>query len=355
MKRIGLSTIVIFGLAMTACGGPNGYTQRVQLPVRQPAQQPAHRILPRPIVNVISPSGTVEFLSNSFQISGTASDANGVAGVWVKVNAGSFVKQSGTTNWLTNLSGFYSGTNTIKVYAIDVSNNCSVTNAFLLIYKPYYIWTKTFGGTGMSRVYSVLVDKTGNVYECGSFGGTLDFDPDPVIADNKTGVAFFTKFNADGSYGWAKTSGQSGMDLAEDASGNFYLVGYFSGTADFDPAGTTDNKTSAGQCDICVTKINADGSYAWTKTYGGTEQDYGYSVAVDPAKNVYIAGNFQGTADFDPGAGISNISSAGDNDVFLTKINANGSNAWTKRIGGIDSRDNLLRCSRFYVECVCSR
>ena len=44
---------------------------------------------------------------------------------------------------------------------------------------------------------------------------------------------------------------------------------------------------------------------------GGTSLDAGFGVAVDGSGNVHTTGYFLGTADFDPGAGTSNLTSAG--------------------------------------------
>ena len=89
---------------------------------------------------------------------------------------------------------------------------------------------------------------------------------------------------------------------------------------DFDPGPGTDNHTSAGSDDIFLTKINADGTYSWTKTMGGTSNDRGDSAAVDGSGNVYVTGSFEGIADFDPGPGTDNHTAAGGRAIFLTKF-----------------------------------
>src|SRR5687767_13565354 len=56
----------------------------------------------------------------------------------------------------------------------------------------------------------------------------------------------------------------------------------------------------------------------------------GIASAADSSGNVYVTGQFQGTVDFDPTAGVDSHTGAGSNDVFLTKYNADGSYGWTK-------------------------
>jgi len=60
--------------------------------------------------------------------------------------------------------------------------------------------------------------------------------------------------------------------------------------------------------------------FEWAKRMGGTGGDIGSGIAVDASGNVYTIGSFQGTADFDPGTGTANLTSAGGYDVFLSKI-----------------------------------
>lgn len=72
----------------------------------------------------------------------------------------------------------------------------------------------------------------------------------------------------------------------------------------------------------------------WGKRIGGTHDVFNYSVAVDPAGNVYTTGFFQDTVDFDPGAGIFNLVSVGYQNIFICKLDSSGNFVWAKNIGG---------------------
>src|SRR4051812_48235706 len=57
------------------------------------------------------------------------------------------------------------------------------------------------------------------------------------------------------------------------------------------------------------------------------------TVQVDAADNMYVAGYFDNTLDFDPGSGTANLTSAGSNDVFLAKYHPDGSLEWARSFG----------------------
>jgi hypothetical protein len=227
-----------------------------------------------------------------------------------------------------------------------------------------YAWTKTIGGSSSDISYSATIDPSDNVYITGMFSETVDFDPGTDI-DNKISNGsydiFLTKFNSDGSYAWTKTMGGShednGSSITTDSSGNVFVTGLFKNTVDFDPGTGSDNKTSNGGYDIFTTKFSPDGSYAWTRTIGGAEDDRSWALATDSSGNLFVTGAFRGTPDFDPGADEDNIASHGLSDIFLTKINSDGSYAWTKTIGGpfndvafgmtVDKDDNIFIAGGF--------
>jgi hypothetical protein len=73
--------------------------------------------------------------------------------------------------------------------------------------------------------------------------------------------------------------------------------------------------------------------YQWTSTF---QSGYAvpYSMAIDGSGDIYIAGIFSDTVDFDPGAGTANLIANGQTDIFICKLNASGGYIWAKSIGG---------------------
>lgn len=76
-------------------------------------------------------------------------------------------------------------------------------------------------------------------------------------------------------------------------------------------------------------------SPTWVNTIGSNSIDYAYSLDKDNAGNVYLSGRFSGTADFDPGPAIFNLTSNGLTDGYVAKYNSAGQFIWAFSIGGI--------------------
>jgi hypothetical protein len=87
---------------------------------------------------------------------------------------------------------------------------------------------------------------------------------------------------------------------------------------------------------IILFQFNSTSQYMiWADQMGGASTDYAEGVKVDASGNVYSTGTFQGTADFDPGTGVFNITSyGGPQDIFISKLSSTGAFIWAKRIGG---------------------
>jgi len=198
-------------------------------------------------------------------------------------------------------------------------------------------WAKQVGGTNVDIGYSMTIDASGNSYTTGYFSGTVDFDPGSGIFNitSSPGISIYIlKLDVSGNFVWAKTVyGGEGKSITADASGNVYISGYFGTSTDFDPGAGVYNLTSVGGVNIFILKLDASGNFIWAKNIGGSGYG-GYSIAVDGTGNVYTAGEFQGTGDFDPGAATFNLVSAGDYDIFISKLDASGNFVWAKKMGG---------------------
>jgi Beta-propeller repeat len=146
---------------------------------------------------------------------------------------------------------------------------------------------------------------------------------------------------------WAKgvggTSSTFGASIGIDALKNVYTTGQFNGTTDFNPGTGTFSLPSAGGSDIFISKLDANGNFVWANRIGSAGADYGYAIAVDGSGNQYITGAFNGTVDFNPGAGTANLTSGGVADIFILKLDAAGIFQWAQKIGstGADEGNSI--------------
>ena len=118
-----------------------------------------------------------------------------------------------------------------------------------------------------------------------------------------------------------------------DPSGNVYISGSFQGNVNFNPNGTASNLTSAGLSDAFFAKYTNAGLLVWVKQLGSTGNDEVYAMTVDGSGNVYVAGYFNGTVDFDPSAAVANLTAAGSNDIFFGKYSSIGALTWVNAQG----------------------
>jgi len=293
----------------------------------------------------------------------------------IAVDSSGNVHVAGRFRAIHNWSDFDPGDDTVPLpYAGENSSN-GANNMFILKLDSSgnYVWAKSMGGTDETpnanlRANAVAVDSSGNVYTTGDFGSWhVDLDPGAgteKFSTNGNQDVFVLKLDSSGNYVWAETfgsaTGHRGDEanlLTLDSSGNIHVSGKFVGPVDFDPGAGTAELTPAGvgseraDGDVFVLKLDPSGSYVWAKGLGGSSYDAPKAMVVDSSGNVHIAGAFQETADFDPNAGTEELTSAGGNDVFVSKLDSSGNYVWAKSISsansisapsmGIDSSGNV--------------
>lgn len=163
---------------------------------------------------------------------------------------------------------------------------------------------RTFGGAEDDHAYSAIQTDDGGLALAGStesFGvGGSDF--------------WLIKVDANRNTEWSKTYGGTGEELArsvvQTTDDGYALVGH---TSSF----------GAGGLDFWLVKIDTAGEMQWNKTFGGTSDDYAYSI-VQTNDGGYALAGF--TASF----------GAGNRDLWLVKVDADGNPQWNKTYGGAD-------------------
>ncbi|MFH1319235.1 MAG: T9SS type A sorting domain-containing protein [Bacteroidota bacterium] len=183
-----------------------------------------------------------------------------------------------------------------------------LTIQFIIIINQSYAqqtFQKTFGGIDEDWGYSVQQTAEGGYIITGytkSFGAGLN-------------DVYLVKTNSSGDTLWTKTYGGTnedyGYSVQQTADGGYIITG---STQSF----------GAGWVDVYLVKTNNSGDTMWTRTYGGTGWEYGYSVR-QTADWGYII------------TGYTNSFGAGLNDVYIVKTDSTGDTLWTKTYGGADN------------------
>ncbi|RTQ45250.1 hypothetical protein EJV47_25570 [Hymenobacter gummosus] len=200
-------------------------------------------------------------------------------------------------------------------------------------------WAQRAGGSTADDAAALAVDAAGSAYVDGTFsGGAADFGATSLASAGNTDV-FVARLSSSGGWSWAVRAGGGGAEqatgLSLDAAGNAYWSGLFSSASAAFGATTLTNPSSSGSSsDVFVAKVSAAGAWNWALRAGNGNSEQLLTQAVDGAGNVYITGNFLGTA---AAFGATSLNSAGNYDLFVAKISAAGSWSWALRAGGSNS------------------
>ena len=251
------------------------------------------------------------------------------------------------------ISSISSGSNGIQTdfdpdpTATNILTNTSNESQYItkLDVDGKFVWAKQIQGTDDRYSYGLKTDKSGNIYIGGHYIGTIYPNPtnkSTSMTAKSLHDIFFIKWDAAGNYIWSKSFGDTGYDVfgamdIDQVSGSVYISGQFSGSVDFN-AKSAPAKTlvaDGGNWDGFFAKYDGSGNCLWAKRIGGTGSDNVGALSVDGLGNLFVGGMFQNTANFDAGASNLSLTSAGNYDGFIMKLDTLGSFKWVKQIGGL--------------------
>jgi hypothetical protein len=204
------------------------------------------------------------------------------------------------------------------------------------------LWAKSIGGISYDEGTAITTDGEDNVIIFGYFTETVDFDPGPGVTEltshliNPIGEVynkdiFILKLNPSGDFIWAKSikDGRGGS-IALDLLGNIYISGLARINTDFDPGAESYLPRFEGPF---LLKLDPEGKFIWAKQMA---KDGHLETSTNPSDGIYLAGNFSGTVDFDPGPDKTELTSNGLSDIFILRLDMSGNLIWAKAIGGED-------------------
>ncbi len=196
-----------------------------------------------------------------------------------------------------------------------------------------FVWAKSLsnGSSDQTTSHSIILDAIGNVYVSGVVGGkdSIDFDPGSgthnILPIGKND-GFILQLNASGNFNWVRmVRGNTSTDAATvgslslDKSGNIYATGALAGSVDLDPDTSICILTSHTIDENFTLKLNASGMFVFAKKVAETGYVYS-SSSIDASGNLYTAGMFAGTIDFDPGTDVYTLTYVGFISSFVQKM-----------------------------------
>ncbi|WP_298395919.1 T9SS type A sorting domain-containing protein [Flavobacterium sp.] len=300
------------------------------------------------LIKETTDGGFIVIGASSSNIAGDKTiNTNGVDDIWLlKLN------NTGTILWQKSIGGSNAdqpmslnilSNNNILIGAISASSisgdkseiNYGIYDYWVLELDELgnIIWQKTLGGSSNETLTSF--NKTSdNGYIIGGYSSSS-------ISGNKTENCYgqndfwIVKLDLDKNIEWQKTIGGTEEDQCSIAYGtndNGFLLGGNSYSS------ISGNKTevSKGDADFWVIKLNSLGEIIWQKAIGGTLRDGIASIAITTDGKFLLAG-----PSMSPISGDKTENSRGLEDIWIVKIDENGTILWNKTIGGNDQDYNI--------------
>ncbi len=276
------------------------------------------------------------------------------------------------------------------------------SNIFIAKYSPTgtLLWHEALqpaSNAASAALGGIALDGAGDVFLSGTLQGSVNVNPAPgqqTLLDSSNGPGLLMKFapdgtldfaeqfgddttvggpialdgqghllvswgssiasyTLDGSSRWSEPLGAPANAIAADPSGNILLTGSFTGTINFDPGPGVFSLTSQFGPGIFALKLDPNGNFLWPKGMLPTSSasggfGYGSSVSTDSAGNVYLAGTFNGTVNFNPGPGSFTLTPPDDatygpsGNGFVMKLDPSGIFAWAESPGNNVYNDSVI-------------
>ncbi len=276
-------------------------------------------------------SGTLLWANNS-----GANSQSGAIGLAVDTTGNSFISGS-----------FKSSELKIGTYTLTNSMGGTYGKMYVAKYSPtgQVLWAKTPTNTDLSSgMYGLATDKSGNLFTTGHFQDNSFTYGNVTVTNNAAPNQdiFLVKFDPTGKALWGKNIGGSNHDVGKaltvDNSGNVIVAGTFKSPS-FPLGGKTITNAGAGETDILISKFDTNGSFLWSKNFGGTAEDNVNSVCTDSNGNIYFCGYTKNTSlKFDSFTLPKNYLAGSQ--CFLVKLSANGNVLWVRTVDLINNNVN---------------
>ena len=193
-------------------------------------------------------------------------------------------------------------------------------------------WAVQAGGNEMDMSHGIAIDDSCNIFITGRYYDSITFGQ--FYLSNYGGEnycdAFVAKLSPTGDWLWVNHIGSvhddSGSAITINGTGDAIVTGSFEHYASFG----SHILHSQGDDDIFVAKISTNGNWEWVTQAGGESHDFGNDITIDDSNNIHLTGGFYIEASF----GSDTITSMGEMDVFISKLDSDGNWLSVSHAGG---------------------
>jgi hypothetical protein len=242
------------------------------------------------------------------------------------------------------VAGYFSSTS-INIGTVTINNSgISGSDGYVAKYNSAGVlqWTQRIGGSASEYITGICCDNTGRVYVYGNYNSSLISLPPYTWGNPGSGTynVYLACIDGAGVPQWLNGYGGTGSENSgrcaySTSLSSIYIVGTY-----FDPTltiGTTtlNNTSAAGKAETFFARFNNSGTLVWARSTGSSGcDDWGTAIALDPAGNPCILGNFSGSV-LTPTTviGTTSLVSYGQQDIYVTKWNNSGGFQWAKNLG----------------------
>ncbi|CAM3709168.1 hypothetical protein FLGE108171_11520 [Flavobacterium gelidilacus] len=192
------------------------------------------------------------------------------------------------------------------------------------VFSGKKVWSKSIGGSNFEEIHGVIATKDGGFVVVGD---TKSSDGD--ITDKKYALEdiWLSKYNAEGNLLWSKTYGGSEDDLG------YSVIENTDGTlviAGYSKSSDGEVPSNLGMHDFFIFKTDSEGNLIWAKSHGFMSHDHAHKIINTSDGGYFVVGY----VDY-AGIGKSNKGVLhGVGEFYGIKLDANGNKLWDKYFGG---------------------
>lgn len=223
------------------------------------------------------------------------------------------------------------------------------TDGFMARYTAdgAFVSVAQVGGLGDDAATALARSPDGDIIVGGEMRGATTFGSSlaPLVLQSLGDADFWlARYSPQLGLQWALRGGGSDYDVVGNAgiaiqSNRILVTGLFTGTANFNPGGANTLLTSFGGTDVFIAAYDLNGAFAGlARGFGGAGSDGVNGLVTDAIGNLYLAGWFQGTVDFDPSSAthpVTGLGTAGAADGYLLALDPAAGLRWVDDLGSV--------------------